>query len=41
MKSEKIPNKLYTVKAKEIAQRRIEFMEEYFNRLKSEVEGIE
>jgi uncharacterized protein len=41
VKFKKIPNKLYTKKAKEIGQKRIKFMEEYFNRLKLEIEGIE
>ncbi|AJA47257.1 HD domain-containing protein [Clostridium pasteurianum DSM 525 = ATCC 6013] len=41
IKFKKIPSKLYTAKAKEIGQKRIEFMKEYFNRLKSEIEGIE
>jgi len=35
----KIPDKLYTKKAKEIGEDRIEFMEQYFNRLKSELQG--
>jgi len=41
IKFKKIPSKLYAAKAKEIGQKRIEFMKEYFNRLKSEIEGIE
>jgi len=41
VKFKKIPDKLYTRKAKEIGKRRLEFMEEYFNRLKLEIEGIE
>ncbi|MCB2290874.1 HD domain-containing protein [Clostridium sp. CS001] len=41
VKFKKIPDKLYTKKAKEIGKRRLEFMEEYFNRLKLEIEGIE
>ncbi|UZW15437.1 HD domain-containing protein [Clostridium pasteurianum] len=41
IKFKKVPSKLYTAKAKEIGQKRIEFMKEYFNRLKSEIEGIE
>ena len=41
VKFKKIPNKLYTRKAKEIGIIRLEFMEEYFNRLKIEIDGIE
>ncbi|HEY8891267.1 MAG TPA: HD domain-containing protein [Clostridium sp.] len=41
VKFKKIPNKLYTKKAKEIGKERLKFMEIYFNRLKSEIEGIE
>ncbi|AQR97999.1 HD domain-containing protein [Clostridium saccharoperbutylacetonicum] len=40
VKFKKIPNKLYTEKAKEIGKERLKFMDEYFNRLKSEIEGI-
>ncbi len=40
VKFKKIPNKLYTDKAKEIGKERLKFMDEYFNRLKSEIEGI-
>lgn len=40
VKYKKIPDKLYTKKAKEIGNERLEFMEEFFNRLKLEVEGI-
>lgn len=40
VKFKKIPDKLYTDKAKEIGKERLKFMEEYFNRLKSEIEGI-
>jgi uncharacterized protein len=39
VKFKKIPDKLYTKKAKEIGEDRIEFMEQYFNRLKSELQG--
>ena len=39
VKLKKIPDKLYTKKAKEIGEDRIEFMEQYFNRLKSELQG--
>jgi uncharacterized protein len=40
VKFKKIPNKLYTEKAKEIGRERLKFMDEYFNRLKSEINGI-
>jgi uncharacterized protein len=40
VKFKKIPDKLYTKKAKEIGSERLIFMEEYFNRLKLEIEGI-
>jgi uncharacterized protein len=40
VKFKKIPNKLYTEKAKEIGKERLKFMDEYFNRLKSEINGI-
>ena len=40
VKFKKIPNKLYTDKAKEIGKERLKFMDEYFNRLKSEIEGV-
>ena len=39
VKFKKIPDKLYTDKAKEIGKERLKFMDEYFNRLKSEIEG--
>ena len=39
LKFKKIPEKLYTEKAKEIGEERLKFMEEYFNRLKSEIQG--
>jgi len=41
VKLKKIPNKLYTEKAKEIGKERIEFMEEFFHRLRLDVEGAE
>ena len=41
VKFKKIPDKLYTKKAKEIGKGRLEFMKEYFNRLKLEIEGTE
>lgn len=41
LKFKKIPEKLYTNKAKEIGRQRLEFMNEYFNRLNIEIEGIE
>ncbi|WP_026882727.1 HD domain-containing protein [Clostridium akagii] len=37
LKFKKIPDKLYTKKAKEIGVQRLEFMEEYFNRLEEEL----
>ena len=40
VKFKKIPDKLYTEKAREIGKERLKFMDEYFNRLKSEIEGI-
>ena len=40
VKFKKIPDKLYTDKAKEIGKERLKFMDEYFNRLKSEIEGV-
>ncbi|WP_238919168.1 HD domain-containing protein [Clostridium sp. YIM B02555] len=40
VKFKKIPNKLYIEKAKEIGKERLKFMDEYFNRLKSEIDGI-
>lgn len=41
VKFKKVPDKLYTEKAKEIGKERLKFMEEYFNRLKLEIEGVE
>lgn len=41
VKFKKIPDKLYTKKAKEIGKKRLKFMEEYFTRLKLEIDGIE
>lgn len=40
VKFKEIPNKLYTEKAKEIGKERLKFMEEYFIRLKLEIEGV-
>lgn len=40
LKFKKIPSKLYTNKGKEIGEKRIAFMEEYFTRLKEEINGI-
>lgn len=40
VKFKKIPDKLYTNKAKEIGKERLKFMDEYFDRLKSEIDGI-
>ncbi|MEW9097132.1 MAG: HD domain-containing protein [Clostridiaceae bacterium] len=39
VKFKKIPEKLYTKKAKEIGIERLKLMEEYFNTLKLEIEG--
>nr|WP_234120427.1 HD domain-containing protein [Clostridium hydrogenum] len=39
VKFKKVPNKLYTEKAKEIGRERLEFMDQYFNRLKAEIKG--
>ena len=41
IKFKKIPNKLYTDKAKSIGLKRLEYMENYFNQLSCEFEGIE
>ncbi|MCY6959865.1 HD domain-containing protein [Clostridium sp. ZC22-4] len=41
VKLKKIPHKLYTQKAREMGNERLKFMEEYFNRLKLEIEGTE
>lgn len=38
-KFKKIPEKLHTQKAKEIAVERLQYMTKYFNRLKSEMKG--
>ncbi|WP_297430042.1 HD domain-containing protein [Clostridium sp.] len=40
VKFKKIPDKLYTEKAKEIGNERLKFMDEYFTRLKLEIDGI-
>lgn len=40
VKLKKIPDKLYTEKAKEIGQERLNFMEKYFDRLKLELDGM-
>jgi uncharacterized protein len=40
IKFKKIPSKLYTEKAKEIGRERLKFMDEYFSRLSSEIEGV-
>lgn len=39
VKFKKIPDKLYTSKAKEIGRERLKFMDEYFKRLKLEIDG--
>ena len=41
LKFKKIPDKLYTEKAKEIGKERLKFMDEYFNRLMSEINYID
>lgn len=40
VKFKKIPNQLYTQRAKEIGKERIKFMDEYFNMLKLEIDGF-
>lgn len=40
VKLKRIPNKLYTKKAKEIGKERLEVMETYFATLKAEMEGL-
>ena len=40
VKFKKIPDKLYTEKAREIGKERLKFMDEYFTRLKLEIEGV-
>ncbi|MBD7912532.1 MULTISPECIES: HD domain-containing protein [Clostridium] len=40
MKFKKIPDKLYTDKAREIGKERLKFMAEYFNRLRLEIDGV-
>lgn len=40
VKFKKIPDKLYTEKAKEIGKERLNFMEIYFGRLKLEIDGM-
>jgi len=40
VKFKRIPDTLYTKQAKEIGKERLKFMEEYFNRLKLEIDGI-
>lgn len=41
VKFKKIPEKLFTEKAKEIGRNRLKFMDEFYKRLDSEIEGIE
>jgi len=36
---ENFPDKLYTPKAKELAKKRVEFMKQFFERLKREING--
>lgn len=38
-KFKQIPNKLYTQRAREIARERLEYMKQFFERLKSEING--
>ncbi len=40
LKLKRIPEKLYTKKAKKIAETRLKFMDEFFQRLKSEINGV-
>lgn len=40
IKFKRIPEKLYTDKAREIGRERLKFMEQYFNRLELELKGI-
>ena len=40
VKFKRIPDKLYTDKAKEIGKERLNYMDDYFKRLKLEIEGI-
>lgn len=41
VKLKNIPDKLYTQKAKEIGEERVKFMDEFFNRLKLDIKGVE
>lgn len=41
VKFKKIPEKLHTKKAKEIGLQRLKFMDDFFNRLESEIEGVQ
>lgn len=40
IKFKKIPDKLYTKTAKEIGEKRMKFMDEYFKTLRSEIDGV-
>lgn len=40
VKFKKIPDKLYTKKAKEIGRKRLDFMKVYFERFKAELDSI-
>lgn len=40
VKFKKIPDKLYTEKARELGKERLKFMDEYFNRLMAEIKGL-
>ena len=41
IKFKKIPSQLYTEKGKEIGLKRLKYMEEYFNKLRNEINGLE
>lgn len=41
VKFKKVPNKLYTQKAREIGIKRLKFMEEYFSALRAEIRGAQ
>lgn len=41
VKLKNVPNKLYTQKAKEIGNERVKFMDEFFERLKNDIKGVD
>lgn len=41
VKLKNVPNKLYTQKAKEIGRERVKFMDEFFERLKKDIKGVD